>query len=284
MKRSRGVVGYEPISCPHSGHGWGGLQWDGKNAVLSGSANHDSQWFYAVGSYAAWRDASGWPGIPGPRKKVLEVELHARTPGAENWTLIMRQNWGWTNRRRASGLGGNGAWRITFPWDEYLNPPEAARRYSSVWTECCTALNQSMLDSSTAWAAKSASPGQWIEIDLGFRSDDVDCWSVAGIIVQGCNSRSYGHERVTQLSVSYKRSFSSRWEKVRPFLMDVVGSKNYDDTHHVLYFDEPVVARYIRVEPTLWRNYPTMRCGFIARPASKEQTAPQAPSEEEIER
>ena len=66
--------------------------------------------------------------------------------------------------------------------------------------------------------------------------------------------------------------------------MDVVGSKNKDDTHHVLNFDEPVAARYIRVEPTLWNAWPTMRCGFIARPASKEQTAPQAPSEEEIER
>ena len=47
---------------------------------------------------------------------------------------------------------------------------------------------------------------------------------------------------------------------------------------------EPVVARYIRVEPMAWHGLPTMRCGFIARPASTEQTAPQAPSEEEIER
>jgi len=140
-----------------------------------------------------------------------------------------------------------------------------------------------MLDSSTAWAAKSASPGQWIQIDLA-KGSDVYCWSVAGIIVQGCNSRSYGSERVTQLSVSYKRSFNSRWEKAQPSRMDVVGSKNNDDTHHMLYFDEPVVARYIRVEPTAWHGLPAMRCGFIARPASTEQTVPQAPSEEEIER
>jgi len=66
--------------------------------------------------------------------------------------------------------------------------------------------------------------------------------------------------------------------------MDVVGSKNNDNTHHTLYFDEPVVARYIRVEPMAWNVHPTMRCGFMARPASKEQTVPPAPSEEEIER
>ena len=172
---------------------------------------------------------------------------------------------------------------------ERLNPPESARLYSSVyWSicDCCTGtfFNQSMLDSSTGWAPTSVSPGEWIQIDLA-KGSGVYCWSVAGIIVQGRNSRSsYPSERVTQLSVSYKRSLNSQWEKARPFLMDVVGSKNKDDTHHVLNFDEPVAARYIRVEPTLWNAYPTMRCGFIARPASKEQTAPQAPSEEEIER
>jgi len=139
-----------------------------------------------------------------------------------------------------------------------------------------------MLDSSTAWAPTSAIPGQWIRIDLG-KGSGVDCWSVAGIIVQGCNSRPYGPEQVTQLSVSYKRSFNSRWEEAQPSRMDVANSKDRD-THHVLYFDEPVVARYIRVEPTAWHMHPTMRCGFIARPASKEQTVPQAPSEEEIER
>ncbi len=188
---------------------------------------------------------------------------------------------------------------------ERLNPPESARRYSSVWADCgaclpfcpccpCATewarilfclcpLNKSMLDSPTAWAPTSASPGAWIQIDLK-NGSGVNCWIVAGIIVQGCNSRSYFYERVTQLSVSYKRSFNSRWEKAQPSRMDVVGSKDKDDTHHVLYFDEPVVARYVRVEPMAWNVHPTMRCGFIARPASTEQTAPQAPSEEEIER
>jgi len=188
---------------------------------------------------------------------------------------------------------------------ERLNPPESARRYSSVWSDCggclpfcpccpCATewacllfclcpLNKSMLDSPDAWASAWPTGCDWIQIDLK-NGSGVNCWIVAGIIVQGCNSRSYGAERVTQLSVSYKRSNYSQWEKAQPSRMDVVGSKNNDDTHHVLYFDEPVVARYIRVEPTLWHGHPTMRCGFIARPASTEQTVPQAPSEEEIER
>ena len=89
VKRTRGVDGYEPISCPHHDNNWGGLQWDGKNAVLSGSAlNGSGAWFYAVGSFHEWNGA-----IPGPKSAVKKVELHARRPGTGEWALVMRQTW-----------------------------------------------------------------------------------------------------------------------------------------------------------------------------------------------
>jgi hypothetical protein len=97
-KRSRGVEGYEAISCPHSEYGWGGLQWDMNNAVLSGSsADGGGQqgrrfWFYAVG---AWTDYGGGGGIPGPVSEAVQrVQLEVKDHASGGWVLVMRQEVG----------------------------------------------------------------------------------------------------------------------------------------------------------------------------------------------
>jgi hypothetical protein len=54
-KRSRGVDGYEPVACAQGALDWGGLQHDGKKALLNGSSskacNSAAAWFYAFGSF-----------------------------------------------------------------------------------------------------------------------------------------------------------------------------------------------------------------------------------------
>ena len=98
VKRTQGVDGYEPIACPHSANGWGGLEAGHGAALMNGSATNGGLWFYAVGSYGEWRGA-----IPGPQSEVTCVELHVR--GSDGvWTLIMRQTThtpdGWWDRGR----------------------------------------------------------------------------------------------------------------------------------------------------------------------------------------
>eukprot|EP00930_Biecheleria_cincta_P038307 TRINITY_DN26329_c0_g1_i1.p1 TRINITY_DN26329_c0_g1~~TRINITY_DN26329_c0_g1_i1.p1 ORF type:complete len:974 (+),score=148.58 TRINITY_DN26329_c0_g1_i1:55-2922(+) len=86
VKRVRGEVdGYEPINCPHTAHEWGGLQYDGRSTLLSGSVHSDA-WFYAVGSYHEWLG-----GIPGPESKVSKVELYVKEERSESWILMVRQ-------------------------------------------------------------------------------------------------------------------------------------------------------------------------------------------------
>lgn len=87
--QERGVVlGYEPISCPHSANLWGGLQYDEDTCVLSGSSKADVRdlSFYAIGSYVDYQG-----GIAGPEGVVQQVELHVKNANTNKWVLIMRQ-------------------------------------------------------------------------------------------------------------------------------------------------------------------------------------------------
>jgi len=65
------VSEYEPVSVPYTQNYWGGLRFNGKQAVLSGSTN--SWWFYAIGSFDMWKG-----GIPGPDKMVTSVQLYVK--------------------------------------------------------------------------------------------------------------------------------------------------------------------------------------------------------------
>jgi len=90
-KRSAGVEGYEAIDCPHSAESWGGLEGGHGDTLLNGSKG--GNWYYAIGSYAEWRNGS----IPGPNtnSEVKCLELHACEPVVNGRrVLVMRQTVG----------------------------------------------------------------------------------------------------------------------------------------------------------------------------------------------
>ena len=77
MASSGGVDGYEAIDVPFTQNFWGGLEYNGHQALLDGSVDYDYRW-YAVGtSTSLYSDHSG-TGYPGPDNKVVQqVELYA---------------------------------------------------------------------------------------------------------------------------------------------------------------------------------------------------------------
>ena len=48
-----GVEGYVPIDVNYNAHSWGGLEYNGNQALMDGQINHQN-WFYAVGSSTEW--------------------------------------------------------------------------------------------------------------------------------------------------------------------------------------------------------------------------------------
>jgi hypothetical protein len=79
--KSKTVQGYANINAPFNQNYWGGLKFDGRYCVLSGSTN--DWWYYAVGSFAQWNGA-----IPGPYSAVQSVELHVLKPKIGNYTNL----------------------------------------------------------------------------------------------------------------------------------------------------------------------------------------------------
>ena len=57
--RNGQVDGYEAISVPYRGQNWGGLRWNGKYSLMSGSTN--GWWWYALGSFKTiWKQFNTW--------------------------------------------------------------------------------------------------------------------------------------------------------------------------------------------------------------------------------
>jgi len=79
--KTKTVQGYENINAPFWQNYWGGLKFDGRYCVLSGSTNE--WWYYAVGSFAQWQG-----GIPGPVNPVQSVELYVLKPKVGNYTNL----------------------------------------------------------------------------------------------------------------------------------------------------------------------------------------------------
>ncbi|CAE7547273.1 ADS3, partial [Symbiodinium pilosum] len=103
------VTGYEPISIASTGQFWGGLQYNGNQALLDGSSvDNSSNWWYSIGSHQIY--AGGMPGPPGTIVDLVElwvstIEVTATTtttttfiaapppqsPEGGTWQLVFRQ-------------------------------------------------------------------------------------------------------------------------------------------------------------------------------------------------
>ena len=69
-----GVTGYEAVNVSSTANGWGGLEYSGSTAVLDGSVNIGTMWFYAVGSTQEWNG-----GIPAASTAASAVDFQVCT-------------------------------------------------------------------------------------------------------------------------------------------------------------------------------------------------------------
>ncbi|KAK3581559.1 hypothetical protein CHS0354_031901 [Potamilus streckersoni] len=107
------------------------------------------------------------------------------------------------------------------------------------------------LPNKLGWCAKYKSSSEWLQIDLGVAA------RVTGVLTQG---RADGAEWVTAFMVSYSMN-AYNWN----YVMDQYGNQKLfegnTDSYSVKhsYFDEPVIARYIKFHTVQWNRHPSMR-------------------------
>jgi hypothetical protein len=145
------------------------------------------------------------------------------------------------------------------------NPPETSRTYSSVQYEGgYSYLARSMLDSALGWVPGNNYFGEWMQIDLGSE------FRVHGVVIQA-RADSYviqwGWQYVTEILVSHSRTTSNFASatttgsavNTRFFPTSTSGNPIKSE----LYFNQPVVARYIRIIVHKWINSPSTRAGVL---------------------
>ena len=117
------------------------------------------------------------------------------------------------------------------------------------------------LNSGTAWSAKDSDLNQFLMFDLG------EVMNVTTITTKG---RSHTNDYVSEFTIQYGtngRDFSDYKEvDGSPKLFDA----NYDGFHEArTSFDQPIIAQYIRINPTRWADKIALRvelygCQYIA--------------------
>jgi len=142
------------------------------------------------------------------------------------------------------------------------NPPEEARRYSSVHNgnSVGTGHARSTLNSKQAWSAQKNDTAQWVTIDAGEAGA-----LVAGVVVQG-RGHSCRAQCVTKLTVCVSSDGSS-FSEVDAGRIFETGCVADDDTQQRVHFGAPVRGRFFRLQPAAWNRHISMRCGLLLAPA-----------------
>ncbi len=130
-----------------------------------------------------------------------------------------------------------------------MNTPHSKRSSSSAWNNAKIGegCNDGNLDKG-GWCSKQNAWGQWYQMDNG--SDTV----VTGVVTQGRNCCS---QWVKTFKVLAKMA-TGNW-----FWVDnqKVYNGNFDHNTKVISdFNNPIVARYIRIYPASWSHHMSMRC------------------------
>ncbi|XP_033116612.1 lactadherin-like [Anneissia japonica] len=106
-----------------------------------------------------------------------------------------------------------------------------------------------------AWSSKSEDQYQWIQVDLGKLHE------VRGIITQGRNEYIYTYN---QWVTSYEILYSVDGNFFQPIrnsdcqVTNFVGNSNRD-TYVTNIFADPVFAQFVRIHPTGWHNWISLR-------------------------
>ena len=140
-----------------------------------------------------------------------------------------------------------------------LNPPEAARSYSSVWD---TGHDRSMLDSEQAWSAATNAAGQWMQIDLGTSRQ------VVGVAIQGRGDSCCRDQHVTSFTVQYSMDGVYFTSLPTTFTSDATRQA----TTRVMF--SPVTTRYVRIVVQTWNGHASMRAGVVVALQGKVEPSP----------
>jgi hypothetical protein len=111
--------------------------------------------------------------------------------------------------------------------------------------------NEGQLNSKDAWCAGSRSISDWMQMDSG------EVQSIAGVIIQG--RRIYA-----QWVKSFKVEVSDDGKEWFPVECgrEFDGSTDQNTKVRIL-FEKPVKARFMRVNPQSWNDWPSMRAGIL---------------------
>ncbi len=147
-----------------------------------------------------------------------------------------------------------------------LNAQNANIKYSSVWGNEPTGEGHGSgrLDSEQGWSAGYSDQNQYMQIDTG------KVQPISGIITQGRRAANYrGTNRgwygvhwqwVTRYRVEVSDD-GKTWTKVQ---CGQEFEANVDNDSRVKRkFDKPVMARFVRINPTAWNGHPTMRAALL---------------------
>ena len=168
------------------------------------------------------------------------------------------------DKKRRTGAGGQGISNL--PEGVVLvNPEEASRSYSSVWSGQSpgTGHARSMLDSEQGWSAQHNRKGEYMTIDAG------SVVKVAGLCLQQRNSNQY-NQYVRKFTVEVSKDDETYVSVDDGHVFKGSSSKDQPSVKRTALFKGPIEARFIRIFPTDWHKHMTMRVGYLrAPPTSK---------------
>lgn len=137
--------------------------------------------------------------------------------------------------------------------------PKENRTYTSVFEGKEACKGSELSSSTTAWCAGEANdtkPQESVTLDLGRPK------RVAGVATLGRNG---GNQRVTGFVVKTRLNESSAWTSGSDFHVE----KPEGDSPVESHFQQEVWARFVKVTPTKWEHWPSMRLGALICQACK---------------
>jgi lactadherin len=105
------------------------------------------------------------------------------------------------------------------------------------------------------WCARYKTSSEWLQVDLGVAA------KITGVLTQG---RGDGQEWVTSFMLSYSMD-AFHWK----YITDLYGNQRMfegnTDSYAIKhsYFDEPIIARFIKFHTVEWSKHPSMRVEII---------------------
>jgi hypothetical protein len=135
-----------------------------------------------------------------------------------------------------------------------LNSPYTMFKFSSTYgnNPAGTYLGMPRLASPYAWCAANPNIGEWIQMDTGLVQ------TISGLVTQG---RRDAAQWITSFKVMVSQD-QVIWDDVQCGRVFTVNPRDNNERIKTV-FDEPIVARYVRVYPQSWFGWECMRVGIL---------------------